>query len=177
MSCGWLETGFALPSRVIFVRGAEPIEHGLGLSLKGKERAEAFVPFFLGREFLQDFGPPATIIAHRPSQKEPSRSYIDAVTPLANALGIKVDTQFGHTEYEAMVNYVRDFEDFDGKTILISWDNDDLALMVALFGVKPKPLPWPEQAYDRLWIIDFQQQGKARFKNLPQRLLYGDSFM
>lgn len=171
----WSMTAFAMPSRIILIRAGEAPPNGNGLSQRGKERAAALVPFFLFQDYLQDYGHPVAIFAHRETQSEPSLRPVQTVTPLANALGIKVNTSFTQVEFVKMLKLIKENPDYEAKTILICWNNDNMSRIEAELGRKINVKPWPEEAHDRLWIVDFKQNRTINFRDIPQRLLYGDS--
>jgi len=171
----WSMTAFAMPSRIILIRAGEAPANGNGLSQRGRERAAALVPFFLFQDYLQDYGHPVALFAHRETQSEPSLRPVQTMTPLANALGIKVNTSFTQNEFANMIKLIKANPDYEAKTVLICWNNDNMSRIVTELGLKTKVLPWPEEAHDRLWIVDFKQNRHISFRNYPQRLLYGDS--
>lgn len=175
MSC--ISTAEALPSRVLIIRHGEAAEHSNGLSLRGKTRAAALVPYILETDYLQDFGHPVALIAHQPNQVEPSRRPIETLQPLAKDLGLSINSMFTHDKWESMVDYVKNNPAFEGKTVLICWGQKNMSLIAERFGVSPRPLPWPTETYDRIWIIDFLPGGKENIRNYPMRLIYGDSLL
>lgn len=170
-------TADAMPSRVLLIRHGEAAEHSNGLSLRGKTRAAALVPYILETDYLQDFGHPIALIAHQPNQVEPSRRPIETLQPLAKDLGIGVNTTFTHDAWENMVDFVKTNPAYEGKTVLICWGQKNMSLIAERFGVSPRPLPWPTETYDRVWIIDFIPGGKETIRNFPMRLIYGDSLL
>ena len=47
--------------------------------------------------------------------------------------------------------------------------------MLKAFGWADGPRKWPDEVYDRLWVLDFTQGKPTRFRDLPQKILPGDS--
>lgn len=167
----------AMPTRVLMIRHGEAAEHSIGLSLRGKTRAMALVPFIMETDYLQDFGHPVALFAHSPNQSEPSKRPIETLQPLSKALGLGINTTYTHDNWDTMVDYVKKNSAFDGKTVLICWGQKNMSLIAERLGVSPRPLPWPTETFDRIWIIDFVPGGKETIRNYPMRLIYGDSLL
>ncbi len=167
---GSLATPFAYgrPDQVIIIRHAEKPEHGHDLTMKGRERAAALAPFFLGGEN----GTPVAIYARGPSNDHPSRRSVETVTPLAHELKLDVQTchRGGNTE---MIKEILAKPEYDGKVVLICWSHKEIPGLATALGVANPPV-WLGQVFDRLWIIKLKD-GKATLQDLPQRLLFGDS--
>lgn len=158
------------PGQVIVIRHGEKPDRGDGLSLKGLERAAALAPFFAQSDGT--FGKPAAIFAQKPTQKRPSRRPVETVAPLAQALGLDVQKHH-HSDFAAMAKQIVSNRKYDGKTVLICWEHHAIPEVAAALGVADPP-PWRDQAFDRVWVITFKD-GKAKLKDVPQRLLFGDS--
>jgi hypothetical protein len=47
--------------------------------------------------------------------------------------------------------------------------------MVRAFGWTAGPNHWDDAVFDRLWLLDFDHGKPVRLRDLPQRLLPGDS--
>lgn len=166
----------AMPARVMLIRSAEIPEHGNGLSLRGQERALAYVPFFQATDYLQDFGWPVAIYAHRQTSAEPTVRTLLTVGPLAQALNLPIFDKYGHNDIANLVAEIKNTPAYEGKAVLICWGNERMWQIAEQFGVKPPPKPWPNEAHDRVWVIDIKYKEPVAFKNYPQRLLYGDSY-
>lgn len=166
----------AEPSKVMIIRHAEKPEEGHCLSLDGWQRAAALVPFFLGVrsdgcEPLTGFGTPVAIYAQKPTPEHKSLRPMQTVAGLATALRINVKL-VAHDDYRDMVREVQATPAYDGKTVLICWEHHAIQDLAAEFGVSNPP-DFPGQ-FDRVWVITFRN-GKAGLKDVPQRLMYGDS--
>jgi hypothetical protein len=159
---------YGTPARVIIIRHGEKPDEGDDLSLKGRERASALVPFF------QDStnGVPAAIYAQGSSEKRPSRRAVQTVTPLAGELKLVVRT-YHHSDFAVMTKEILAKPEYDGKIVLICWEHHGIPDIAAAMGVTSPP-EWPGHAFDRLWIITFKN-GKAKLSNAPQRLMFQDS--
>lgn len=173
----------ALPAQVIMIRHAEKnnSDHAEKknsndeLSLKGKERAAALVPYFLETPELITFNKPAAIYASIPPKPATSQRSLDTVRPLADLLKIPIRDTFESNDYKRMVEEIKKDPTFTGKTVLICWEHNYIPEIARAFGAFQTPATWPASAFDRTWVITFQPTGKAIFHNLPQKLMYGDS--
>src|SRR6476659_2168979 len=94
---------FSEPAQVIIIRhGEKPDPEGAELSLKGRERAAALVPYFLGDSDVLEFGPPVAIYAQAQNEKKKESSVrsIQTVTPLAEALHLEVNHSIKRDDYQ-----------------------------------------------------------------------------
>jgi len=58
--------------------------------------------------------------------------------------------------------------------VLICWEHKILRDIAKGFGVADVP-EWPDEQYDRVWVISFAADGSTTLKDLPEKLLPGDS--
>ncbi len=178
---GWAAWAQAMPAQVIIIRHAEKYEAPsyIHLSPKGRTRALALAEFFQSDPRVLEFGKPAAIIAQSPTGKKHSRRSIETVEPLANALGQPVISQFTYGQTEALVQWLKAQRQYDGKAVLICMNHmevDELAQALGVLDLRPRI--WPHETYDRLYILTYApKDGRLlSFRNLPQRLLFGDSY-
>ncbi|MDP1836701.1 MAG: hypothetical protein Q8K75_12350 [Chlamydiales bacterium] len=164
----------AMPAQVIIIRHGEKPLKGNDLDTKGKERAAALAPFFLGTPLLQKFGLPVAVYAQRPSSEDPSMRPIQTATPIAEALGIKVNTTYQHLQFARMAQEIRTRPEFHGKVVLVAWEHHVIPELARKLGAKNAPKKWDGDVFDRLWVITYDGS-QVLFQDLPQRLLYGDS--
>jgi hypothetical protein len=172
----------ARPGQVIIIRHGEKPPDGttnFNLSRKGKIRAAAIAAYFHSDARELPHGRPTAIFAmgadDKPSEDHSHRP-VETVQPLAYLLDMPIQGQFTHNRYLQMVKHVLEDPRYDGKIVLICWAHGVLPNIAKAFGVKnPSPDPWPEDLYDRLWVLDFKEDGNVTFRNLPQKLLFGDS--
>ena len=167
---------FSLPAQVIIIRHAEKPTQGNQLSLKGKERAAALLPYLIETDSLITNGTPAAIYAMAAPRGDSSLRPIQTVTPLADMLKIKIRDSFERDNYKKMVEEIKSDPTVDGKTVLICWEHSVIPEIARAFGALQTPSRWPGETYDRTWVITLTQNGKTSFQNLPQRLMYGDTF-
>ena len=166
---------YATPAQVLIIRHAEKKADNTDLSLKGRERAAALVPYFLGTTEILRFGNPVAIFATSPSSDYPTLRTVETVQALAEKLNLAVDTQFHRKEYAQMVEMIKNNKAYDDKTVLICWEHLLIGGIATEFGVKDAPTEWPDAVFDRIWIIDFAKDNSPLLEDRPQRLLFGDS--
>jgi hypothetical protein len=174
----WLGCGLAAeagPAQVILIRHAEKPPEGDELSLKGQERAAALVPYFLGTPELLEYKAPVAIYAQGPKKEGSSRRPVETVRPLADALKLQVIDRFTHDDFPQMVAEIVADPKYEGRSVLICWEHKVIPDIARAFGAKDAPDTWHGHVFDRTWVITFKPSGKAAFKNLPQKLMYGDS--
>jgi phosphohistidine phosphatase SixA len=160
---------FAAPAQVVLIRHAEKQDAGEVLSLKGKERAMALVPFFNGNPKVLSYGFPAAVYS------APMTRAIQTVKPLAESMKIAIVDKFSNSQIQPLVSDVLNNPDYEGKMVVICWSHKDMPRMASLLGAKKPPKTWSEEAHDRLWVLNYDEEGNVTFKDLPQKLLYGDS--
>jgi hypothetical protein len=164
----------AQPAQVFLIRHAEKPEEGNGLSLKGRERAAALAPFFLGTDALLEHGPPAAIYAQAQKHKSSSARPIETVKPLAAALGLSINKSFDRDDYASMVREIMTTAKYKNHTVVICWEHKIIPKIAAEFGATTAPQTWEGSVYDRVWIITFHSDQRPSLKDLPQQLLIYD---
>lgn len=164
----------ALPAQVILIRHAEKAGNG-ELSQKGQQRAQALVAYFKTNPAVLHFGTPVAIYAGAPVNGSGSVRSIQTVTPVAQALGLQLHTEFDRSQGAEMAAAVLQDPHYDGKMVLVCWSHADLADIASAFGVTPQPEAWDGNTFDRSWVIDFNKSGVSGFSDIPQNVLPGDS--
>ena len=162
------------PAAVVILRHAEKAPKGDFLDQKGRERAAALAPFFIGSEWVFQFGTPISIYAQRPDKEHSSQRPIETMNPLANALNIQINTQYTRELFPQMVTEILLSQKYEGKMVLICWEHDDIPDIARMLGAAEAPKKWKSKAFDRLWILKFVN-GAVQFEDQPQSLMYGDS--
>jgi hypothetical protein len=193
------------PRQVLIIRHAEkPHAAGAGanthLSMKGFVRASALPQLFTGRSptceaaleidpnvYSAHYGPaddsahprfatPHFLIAAAAS-KHSNRSK-ETLTPVAAALGVGITAQYSDDEFGTVAEHVLTDERYLCKVVLIAWHHETLPAFAKALGVTdPAPNPWPDDVFDRIWQLEYEDGRIVAFRNLPQQLLYGDSRM
>lgn len=175
---------FAAPAQVILIRHAEKQLEGNQLSEKGFKRAEALVNFFLTAPAVTGYGTPVAVYAAAPKHEDSSIRSIQTVTPLARALGLTVNTNFTRGQAHKLVADIMENPKYTGRLVLVCWQHGHLTDIVrelaeySPYGPAAQvslPGEWPDSRFDRAWIIDLYRGRVVSFKDIPQRLLPGDS--
>jgi phosphohistidine phosphatase SixA len=171
----------ALPAQVMIIRHAEKYEdrQRINLNPQGYTRAKALAQFFQTDPRVLQHGVVSAIIAQRPSQHKKSVRCEETVEPLAQALGQKVINRFAYGEVTELVEWLRASREWDSKSVLICAAHMDIVPIAKAMGVPHvRQVVWPHETYDRVWLIDFSQTdgAVASFRDIPQCLLFGDSF-
>ncbi|KAJ5931046.1 hypothetical protein N7466_006539 [Penicillium verhagenii] len=124
--------------------GEKPSNGSDGLSAEGLERAQCLTNVFSASS-AYDIG---YIMAETPkSDGARDRPYL-TVEPLAEELGLTVDTSCGKTDYSCVKDVV-DAYDGDGN-ILICWEHDALTDIVSELGDDDAPT-YPDDSYNIIW--------------------------
>lgn len=178
---GWAAWAQAMPAQVVIIRHAEKYEDPgqIHLSPKGRTRALALAELFQSDPRVLEFGRPAAIIAQSPTAKKHSPRCIETVEPLAKELGLPVISQFTYGQAEELVQWLKRHREYDGKAVLICMQHMEVDELAQALGVADlRPRIWPHETYDRLYILTYApEDGRLlSFRNLPQRLLFGDSY-
>ncbi|MFN4173723.1 MAG: hypothetical protein ACK4HV_01280, partial [Parachlamydiaceae bacterium] len=158
----------------LIIRHAEKPNDGIHLNTRGWERAYALVPFFSERDEFIVYGKPYAIYAMGQNRENSSVRPIETVQLLASTLNIPLITSFKHFEYKEMVDEILNRPDYEGKSILISWEHKSINDIAKALGVKGELKKWKGAIYDRVYKLTFKN-GEVKFEDLPQRLLFGDS--
>jgi hypothetical protein len=165
---------FALsaPAQVVIIRHAEKPPTGDDLNAKGRQRAAALTPYFLETPEVLEYKTPVAIYAQKSTESHKSRRPVDTIKGLAKALNQEL-IQYPREDAMVMIKDIMAKPEYEGKMVLICWSHTGIPDMAKAFGVKEVP-EWSGSVYDRTWIITFNK-GVASFKNVPQKLMYGDS--
>lgn len=163
-------------TRIVIIRHAEKPEDGSGLTPAGEARAKAYVGYFksfkiAGKPFKIDH-----IFAATDSKKS-IRPRL-TVTPLAAALGLKLDQRFSDKDGDALADELKSKS--NGKNILVCWRHGKIpALLTALGADKAKLIPgpkWPDNVYDWAIELTYNHQGKlSSAVRVAEHLMPGDS--
>ncbi|KAL6789183.1 hypothetical protein J3E68DRAFT_430414 [Trichoderma sp. SZMC 28012] len=87
------------------------------------------------------------IIAEKPKDGARIRA-LNTVTPLANDLGLTVDTSCGKTKSDCVADLVNDYK--GSGNILICWEHNELTNIVESLGVKKGP-DYPDDSFNLIW--------------------------
>ena len=162
----------AIPAQILIIRHAEKPSQGIGLSPRGWQRANALPKFLIGNP---DFETPNVLFAMAQKNSTGSIRAILTVTPLSTRLSLPLTLGYTREEYPAAAADILENPAFNGKVVLICWEHHVIPDFAGRLGVKEAPTDWEDPVYDRIWVIDYAKGQVSRFRNLPQRLLAGDS--
>jgi len=156
------------PKRVLIIRHAEKPD-GKGdpnLSKRGYERADA-----LAKVIPEHFATPDVLLATKatPNSNRPA----ETITPLAEALHLPIVADFSDDQFAELAHEVLTDPKYDGKTVLIAWHHGKIPALASALGVTDAPAVWDPTVFDRVWEIKYED-GKTKFKSLPQHALAGD---
>ena len=169
-------TACCQPAQIILLRhGEKPSDDGLlHLSPRGEERAQALAKFLSEPNHLMSNAPIAALYATRVSRNSHSQRTGETLAPLGRQIGLPVNTAYASDWYALLAQSVLGNSAYRGKTVIICWTHHELADLAAALGVDPKPAPWKDKAFDRLWLIK-PGASPVVFRELSPHLLKGDS--
>jgi broad specificity phosphatase PhoE len=139
----------------------------------GWDRANALVGLFDPAEGSprQGLARPTAIYAAGVTDSGEGQRTRETVAPLADALGITVNTDFGRDDEKALAKHVID----QPGPVLISWQHGGIPAIVEAFPhVRPDPpSEWPDDRFDVIWILTRTGDG-WRFSQMPELVLPQD---
>ena len=146
------------------------------LTVRGWQRAGALAALLApANGSFQDpaLARPQFIYASTPSKRQGSRRAVETMTPLAEKLAIRINSNYPKLEWERMLEEVY----LCAGVILICWQHDFLPKIASrILGDRASvPHEWPEDRYDMIWVFERDDaSGTYSFKQVPQNLLLGD---
>jgi hypothetical protein len=192
----WLSAGAALaqdpvkkntkfPQQILIIRHSEKTgdKGDAHLSKKGLERADVIYQLFVASKNRPDPFPTPDFIFAASNAKDSQRP-IETVTPLAMKLKLPiVDTYTSKLPDAAgkkpsmveLRDHVFGESKYFGKTILVSWRHSTISKLAETLKATKVPSKWEDQVFDRVWQINYDDQGNAAFLDRPMRLLPGDA--
>jgi hypothetical protein len=170
------QPAFCTPAEVILLRhGEKPATHrDRDLSERGQQRARALASFLTANPVLLTNGLPVALFAPLPSARGHGRRPLETLTPLADRLGLSVQTPVKASEHAELARRILADPALDGKTVVICWVHHDLRALARELGVHPAPARWKASVYDRVWVITYHAN-RATLSSVPEHLLPGDS--
>jgi broad specificity phosphatase PhoE len=146
------------------------------LTVRGWQRAGALASFFAPTNgSFQDpaLAEPKFLYASTPTKRNGSRRPVETLTPLAERLAIRINSNFPKLEAKDMLE-----EAFlCVGVVLICWQHEFIPQIAnRILGNKTTaPQDWPEDRFDMVWVFDRDpSSAQYSFKQVPQSLLMGD---
>lgn len=157
------------PKQILIIRHAEKsdLKTDVDLNPRGYARAAALPTLFPSRFPIPDF-----LFAAR--QSKHSNRPVETITPLARALGLKIDNTYPNEDFGGLARRVLKQPVYGGKIVLICWHHENIPALARALGVTNAPAHWPEKRFDQVWRIEYPE-GAAALTELGQQLLAGDS--
>jgi len=146
------------------------------LTARGWQRAGALANLFAptNGQFQHRFlAQPQFIYTSAFIKRSGSMRPIETITPLAEKLAIRINSDFPRSAVDELVEDVFRCE----GVVLICWQREYIPkIAISILGSPGiAPAKWPEAWFDMVWIFDrSRSSGSYRFNQVPQRLLWGD---
>jgi hypothetical protein len=177
--------------KIMVMRHAEkPAKDGAphGVTLEGKPNKESLQPIGWQRAgaLANLFAPangamqnaslakPQFLYASKPLQRKGSRRPLQTIMPLAEKLSLPINLHYERNEIEEVLEEI-----FSCRgVVLMCWQREYIPEIASyILGTKKGvPQTWPEDRFDVTWVFDLDRSsGKYKFRQIPQRLLRGDS--
>lgn len=164
---------FAKPSAIFLIRHGEKSDSGPELSERGWERARALPSLFSKPEFSK-YGAPTCLIGMNKKKFDGSIRALQTLKYLSEFFHVNLTDRYNKDQGKEMVQFALTSPQCDGHLLIIAWEHTALEAVAADLGVNPEP-KWPgSDIYDRVWVVEFNQE-QVTMKDLPQNLLPGDS--
>ena len=136
------------------------------------KRAEQLVSFVTTDPAMTRFGVPVAVFATQTTKDDNGQRTQETVTPLARALKLPVQTPYLGKDYAALATLILANPAYDGKTVLICWNHEQITQLAAALGVTPRPPKWKGSVFDRVYVISYHD-GKAALA--IQAIILGDA--
>jgi broad specificity phosphatase PhoE len=162
------------PKSILVVRHAEKPAAGPDLSDAGKKRAEALPALFKKSPTRPNpFPTPDFIIATKKSDE--SNRPVETVEPLSKELKLDIDHKIKNSDFARLAEELLTSPKYDGKTVLVCWHHGKIPNLLHALGINPKPGDIGDDVFDRVWIVTFDDKGKAKpLVVQPQALMPND---
>jgi hypothetical protein len=171
------ETTAALSNvTVLIIRHAEEPSKGDGLSSRGTARAQGYVEYF--KNFTIDGKPLKIDYLFAASDSSNSRRPRLTLEPIAQALGISIDSQFKSKDFLKLAHKIESLP--QDSNVLICWHHSDIPNLLGALGADAeKVLPngkWPGKVYG--WLIQLRYNEKGNLfdsKRIKEHLFQNDA--
>jgi hypothetical protein len=170
---------------MIIRHGEKPDGSSRGIDMNGKpagersltqtgwDRARALVEVFapLNGAVRPGLARPRLIYAAGATEGSSGERSRETVTPLAQRLGIPVNSAFGKGGEYALASEITSLP---GPT-LICWQHSEIPTITEAFGslIPTPPASWPDDRFDVIWTLTAREHGWD-FAQIPEMVLPGD---
>jgi hypothetical protein len=178
------------PQTVLVIRHGEKSgdKEDIHLTKKGQQRADALYKLFeASSDRPEPFPRPDFIISAGP-HKDSVRP-LETVTPLSKKLNLPINSKYeskilpktddkeksAKPDMYALRDELFGDKKYSGKTVLICWRHSTISELAKTLKASNVPEKWDDEVFDRVFQINYDNEGTATFINRPQRLLAGDS--
>jgi phosphohistidine phosphatase SixA len=148
---------------VLIIRHAEEPSKGDSLSSHGTARAQGYAEYF--KNFTIDGKPLKIDYLFAASDSSNSHRPRLTLEPIAQALGISIDSQFKSKDFLKLAQKIETLP--QGSNVLICWHHSDIPNLVgALGGDAEKLIPngkWPGKVYG--WLIQLRYNEKGNLSD------------
>jgi hypothetical protein len=145
---------YATPHTIIIVRHGEKLDDDHpDLSPQGCQRA------FQLRNFFEPYrSSVAGIFAQQPNRAGGSIRPIETVAPTAKEFNLKVNNDYTKEEFKKISKDILNSPEYDGKTVIISWEHSAILELAPKLGVnvKKKLDEWPGTIFDQAWVLTYK---------------------
>lgn len=123
---------------------------------------------------------PDFLFATLRSSSDSSNRPVETITPLSQALALKIGQPYTDNHYSKLKSLILDnLDTYGGKVILICWHHGKIPDLAGKFGVPASQLapwsPWPGTVFDLVFNITWDSNGNANLAVGYQQLLFGDT--
>lgn len=170
------ETSPALSNAtILIIRHAEEPSKGDGLSSRGADRAQRYVEYF--KNFTIDGTPVKIDRLFAASDSSNSRRPRLTLEPIAQALGISIDSQFKSKDFLKLAQKIESLP--QGSNVLICWHHSDIPNLLGALGADAEKLlpngKWPGKQYGWLIQLRFNEKGNlSDSKRIKEHLFQND---
>jgi len=167
----------ATPKQIVILRHGEKETHNLVeeqynvLSKKGIERAKKLANYFFKKpKFLK--GKINYLFACTPRT-------LQTISYTSRKLKIPVSTFFALTKkdiHRATREVTQELKKkiYDDKTVVITWSHKAIPVLANMLGAKNIPDYWPDNSFNKFWILNFEKNKFIKFEEIEQKILPED---
>lgn len=157
---------FLAGETVLIVRHAEKPDQGVGLTPQGEARARAYAGYF--EPFREDGLSFHVDALYAGADSDKSIRPRLTLEPLQRVTGLPLHTNIGTKDSAALVRELRQAE--HGGHPLVAWRHSEIPALLEAFGASPRVLlpngRWPEEVYDWVIVLSFDQEGRLASQRL-----------